>query len=152
VFILYQRNDHVRGLELTGIDTSDLARDDEITLSSAVKIIGLDEDDYVIQPVKLATPPQAPTDAGLLASKKGAVDVKRAAIERERAKEEREKAIEAAKWRIWTDASGEHKIEAKFSGMLSGTVKLTKRDGSTLKVPLEKLSDEDKAWIENRSK
>ena len=53
---------------------------------------------------------------------------------------------------LGTDASGEHKIDAKFGGMVSGTVKLTKRDGSTSKVPLEKLSDEDKAWIENRSK
>lgn len=77
---------------------------------------------------------------------------RQAAIERAKAKEEREKTIEAAKWKTWTDASGEHKIEAKFNGLLSGTVKLTKRDGSTVKVPLEKLSDEDKAWIENRSK
>ena len=27
----------------------------------------------------------------------------------------------------WTDASGAHKIDAKFSGMTAGNVKLTKR-------------------------
>ncbi len=73
-----------------------------------------------------------------------------AAIERAQAEKERKAAIEAAKWRTWTDASGAHKMEAKFSGMTAGNVKLTKRDGSVLTLPLEKLSDEDQEWIKKR--
>jgi hypothetical protein len=67
-------------------------------------------------------------------------------------KKERDDDVEAAKWRTWTDASGEHKIEAKCSGLTLGAVNLAKRDGSKLKVSLEKLSAEDKVWIANRSK
>jgi hypothetical protein len=70
----------------------------------------------------------------------------------EAAKKERKDAIEAAKWHTWTDAEGTHHIEAKFGGVRSGNVKLTKRDGTALTMPLEKLSDEDQEWIKNRSK
>jgi hypothetical protein len=85
-------------------------------------------------------------------------EVKRKNDEEQRKKDEERKeeqakqqaAAEAAKWRTWTDASGEHKIEAKFGGVIAGKVKLIKRDGSTLQIPLEKLSDEDQDWINNR--
>ena len=69
-----------------------------------------------------------------------------------KAEKEREAAIEAAKWRTWTDASGKHKIEATFGGMISGKVKLIERDGSAVRLPLEKLSDSDQKWIANRQK
>ena len=59
-------------------------------------------------------------------------------------------AAEAAKWRTWTDASGEHKIEAKFGGLASGEVVLIKRDGSKVQIPIEKLSDDDQEWVNNR--
>ncbi len=65
---------------------------------------------------------------------------------------ERKAAIEKAKWRTWTDTTGEHKIEAKFGGLAAGKVKLIKRDGSTIQVPLEKLSDDDQEWIDKRKK
>ena len=77
---------------------------------------------------------------------------RKAAIELEKAKKEREAAIEAAKWRTWTDSTGQHKVEAKFGCLAFGVVKLTKRDGSAVKVPLEKLSDEDREWIASRHK
>lgn len=65
-------------------------------------------------------------------------------------KRKRQAEFEEKKWRKWTAANGKHTTEAKFSGMTSGTVTLTKRDGSTVKVPLKKLSDEDKEWIAGR--
>jgi outer membrane protein assembly factor BamB len=70
----------------------------------------------------------------------------------EKAKQDRQLALEKAKWRTWTDATGEHQVQAKFNGVISGTVKLLKADGATLEVPLEKLSDEDREWIANRNK
>ncbi|MGA2064147.1 MAG: SHD1 domain-containing protein [Thermoguttaceae bacterium] len=74
------------------------------------------------------------------------------AIARAREEEQRKAAIEAAKWRTWTDASGTEIGEAKFSGIIAGRVKLVKRDGSSVQVPLDKLSDEDREWIANRHK
>jgi hypothetical protein len=150
--ILYTDGNDGRVMVLVGVDVNDLAKGDKISLSSAVKIIGIDEGCYVIQPVKLAAPPRKPTDAELAANKKAAEQSEKATAERAKAQEEREKAVEAAKWRTWVDASGTHKIEAKFGGVVAGTVKLTKRDGSTITIPLEKLSDEDQEWIKKRGK
>jgi hypothetical protein len=85
-------------------------------------------------------------------------EVKRKNDEEQRKKDDERKeeqakqqaAAEAAKWRTWTDATGEHKTEAKFGGVIAGKVKLTKQDGSTVQIPLEKLSGEDQEWINNR--
>ena len=74
----------------------------------------------------------------------------REAEARAKAEKERHDAIEAAKWKTWTDSSGEHKIEAKFEGLAFGKVKLVKRDGSTIQLPLEKLCDEDQKWIKEK--
>ena len=73
-------------------------------------------------------------------------------IAEEKATQEWEAAAEKAKWRNWTDSTGQHTIEAKFSGLAMGKVKLTKQDGTTIQVPVDKLSEEDQAWIEKRKK
>lgn len=75
---------------------------------------------------------------------------KRKAEEEQQADKERREADEAAKWRTWTDSAGTHKTEAKYGGMISGKVRLIRADGSSIDVPLEKLSDEDQKWIEHR--
>ena len=77
---------------------------------------------------------------------------KRQAEAKRQAEKEHQEALEAAKWRTWTDSGGKHKTEAKFGGSVFGKVKLIKRDGTAVQVPLEKLSDEDRKWIANRSK
>lgn len=69
-----------------------------------------------------------------------------------KAKEARAAAIEAAKWRTWTGASGEHKIEAKYGGRIGDNVKLINRDGTAITVSLDKLSDVHKDWINARRK
>lgn len=81
------------------------------------------------------------------AAAKEAVE-RRAREEKEAAGKEADAAKEAAKWRTWTDSMGKHKIEAKFGGM--AVVTLIKRDGSTIQIPLEKLSREDQQWLETR--
>jgi hypothetical protein len=89
----------------------------------------------------------------ILKKQDAAVEAKRqVTVERAKAEKERKEAIEAAKWRTWTDATGEHKTDAKFGGLLSGKVTLIRRDGSKVQVPLEKLSDEDREWITTRRK
>ena len=61
-------------------------------------------------------------------------------------------SVQVTELRTWTDASGKHTLKAKFSGIIAGTVKLIKQDGSTISIPLEKLSDEDKDWIKNHKR
>jgi hypothetical protein len=53
-------------------------------------------------------------------------------------------------WRTWTDASGTHTTEAQYKGVAFGQVKLLKRDGETITIPLEKLGDKDHEWISRR--
>jgi len=54
--------------------------------------------------------------------------------------------------RVWTDASGQHLMEAEFVCYTAGTVKLRKVDGEELTVPFERLSDADPAWIRRRGR
>jgi hypothetical protein len=55
-------------------------------------------------------------------------------------------------FRNWTDAGGKHTTEAKYGGIAFGKVKLIKRDGSTVQVPLESLSEDNREWITNRQR
>lgn len=54
---------------------------------------------------------------------------------------------EEPEFRTWTDSTGEFKVTAKLGGRLDDTVRLIKEDGSTITVPIEKLSAEDKAFL-----
>jgi hypothetical protein len=71
---------------------------------------------------------------------------------RAKAELERKAAAERARWRVWTDASRTHKLEARFKWMLGDKVKLVKRDGTELSIALEKLSEDDQRWIQDRTK
>ena len=83
------------------------------------------------------------------APRKTARERAEAAAERNAAEKQRQTATEVLKWRTWTQ-SGEQ-FEAKFAGMALGDVKLVKRDGTTITVLLDDLSDEDRVWIKHRS-
>lgn len=52
-------------------------------------------------------------------------------------------------FRIWTDSTGKFKVEARFDSLAGDKVKLAKRDGKTVELPLDKLSDKDKKFIDN---
>ncbi len=54
--------------------------------------------------------------------------------------------------RTWTSADGKFHTEAEFVSLTAGVVTLRKTDGSTIRVPLERLSEEDREWIEARRK
>lgn len=55
-------------------------------------------------------------------------------------------------YRTWKDESGDFSVEAAFGGLAMGTVILHKKDGSKLKVPMERLSQDDQQWIRDRAK
>ena len=53
---------------------------------------------------------------------------------------------DAGGFRTWTDRSGKFSVEAKFVRIDGSFVILERRDGKTIKVPLDKLSKEDADW------
>jgi hypothetical protein len=54
----------------------------------------------------------------------------------------------AAAQRTWKDATGKFEIAASFAGKDDSGVLLKKSDGKTIRVPLDKLSKEDHAYVE----
>ena len=50
-------------------------------------------------------------------------------------------------FRTWTDKSGKFQIRAKYAGMDGDKVKLEKRDGTILRIPLSRLSEADQRFI-----
>jgi hypothetical protein len=81
------------------------------------------------------------------AKQKNAALAKAKAIRDQKAEQDR-----AARTRTWTDAAGKYSVVAEFSGMSSDVVLLRKADGKTIKIPLDKLSDADREWIDARLK
>jgi hypothetical protein len=57
-----------------------------------------------------------------------------------------------AQLRTWKDATGDFSVEAELVRAGAGIVNLRKADGSTIKVPMEKLSDEDQQYIRKRGR
>jgi hypothetical protein len=52
-----------------------------------------------------------------------------------------------ASFRKWASADGKYTVEARAASYANGVVLLEKRDGKTSKVPLDKLSDADKVYM-----
>jgi len=53
--------------------------------------------------------------------------------------------------RQWSDSSGAFKIQATFVATEGDKVHLRKTDGTTLAVPLERLSADDKEYVKQQS-
>ncbi len=51
-------------------------------------------------------------------------------------------------FRTWTSKSGKFKVVAKFRGVEDGKVKLERKDGTMLRVPLSMLSEADQRFVE----
>jgi len=49
--------------------------------------------------------------------------------------------------RKWMDSSGKHSVEAAFLGLERGMVKLKKKDGGTVAIRLDRLSEADQAFV-----
>lgn len=57
-------------------------------------------------------------------------------------------AIEDAKFRTWSSAGGKFAVDAKIVSYGNGQVTLENRTGKRIKVPLERLSDSDRAFVD----
>jgi hypothetical protein len=53
--------------------------------------------------------------------------------------------------RTWTDKTGKHKIEAELVEVTDGVAELRKADGTTVKMPLAKLSKADQDFLKQSS-
>ena len=51
--------------------------------------------------------------------------------------------------RTWIDATGKFKMEARFVAFQAGVVTLIKADGGELKMPLDRLSADDQAYVKS---
>lgn len=58
----------------------------------------------------------------------------------------------AGERRTWSDISGKHQTEAEMVSVDSAYVTLKKDDGTTLHVPIEKLSESDRAFVQSKKK
>jgi len=56
-------------------------------------------------------------------------------------------STEALPTRTWNDATGAFSMEAQFAGVKDGKVMLKKADGTTVGVPLDRLSKEDQDFV-----
>ncbi|HPM80103.1 MAG TPA: PQQ-binding-like beta-propeller repeat protein [Candidatus Anammoximicrobium sp.] len=52
-----------------------------------------------------------------------------------------------AQVRTWTDSTGQYRVRAAFLELKDGRVWLKKMDGSTVGVPLDRLSAADQGWV-----
>ena len=62
-----------------------------------------------------------------------------------------ETAEPGSSWRTWSDRSGKFKVEAKCIKFEAGMVRLETRTGKVVSVPIEKLGDEDQAFVRKQS-
>jgi N-acyl-D-amino-acid deacylase len=53
-------------------------------------------------------------------------------------------------FRTWADDSGEHQVEARFVKIEKTVLWLEKHDGNIIKVPIKRISDEDRRWVESQ--
>ena len=56
------------------------------------------------------------------------------------------------KWHMWSDDSGKFKIEAVFVALTDGKVKLRRKDGKEVSVPLDRLGKKDRDLAEQQAK
>ncbi len=64
----------------------------------------------------------------------------------------RQKSASAGKanveYRTWRDSSGKFSVEAAMIGRIGESVRLLRKDGERVTVPIERLSEEDKRFVE----
>jgi hypothetical protein len=95
-----------------------------------------------------ADEPQPSAESDLAAAQRE--DAERAAANAAFEKQRRD-LIESRKWRTWTDASGQHQVEAKYLWGIGDKVVFQRRDGSRFSVERAKISKEDLDWIKRRA-
>lgn len=54
--------------------------------------------------------------------------------------------------RTWTNHTGDYKVEAEFLGQGDGKVRLRRKDGKEVAVPLDRLSKEDQEFLKSQPK
>lgn len=131
-------------LWLTGYQTKDLVDGQAVRLVGPAEFVGtksyetVDGGTATVRVVRLVTAErQAELDAARLPPAAAPDEVRSAPPVQDQ-------------WRTWKDASGKFSVDAKWRGMAGGVVRLERRDGTILSVPMDRLSGSDRAWVINR--
>lgn len=98
------------------------------------------------------SPVRRPNARAAIAPKTAKKDAKTKPRETAKDKPSEDRQANAPDFRDWSDATGKFHRTAKFRGSVGGLVKLELKDGSTVRIPLEKLSDADREYIQKRRK
>ena len=139
---------------LKGFSTKGVVDDDQVRIPWVVNVTGTKT--YTTargaNSTVLLIEPRLETDEERQAKERATQSKQEDNQKRDELEPQQKAAAEKARWRVWTDASRTHTVEAQFKGMIGDQVKLVKRDGTETSIPLEKLSEEDQEWIRQRSK
>jgi ankyrin repeat protein len=65
----------------------------------------------------------------------------------ERQPSERKEDHRKEGYRTWTDSTGRYRVQALFESLEDGKVVVKKEDGSTIRVPIERLSESDQEYV-----
>jgi hypothetical protein len=60
-----------------------------------------------------------------------------------------ETAAKQADMRVWTDSSGTYRIEARLVDFVDGKVRIERKDGKVLTLPLDRLSEADQEYVKS---
>ncbi len=141
------------------ISTKGMADDKKYTTADYFKVAGTKKYDTAAGTTKTITmleTTENPNKAKIAAANAKAAEAKVKAAEAKTAadaklKAERERRVKEDT-RKWTSASGGNSITATFAGRIGDKIKLKKEDGTAITVSLDQLTEEDRDWVEKRSK
>lgn len=63
-----------------------------------------------------------------------------------------EGSSDESEFRTWVDSTGKHKVEAKFLSFEDGQVRLERRDGNAVSMPIKRLSLADQKVVRKMAK
>ncbi len=130
---------------LRGSNTSRLADGQRLTIEKPVHVTGTKQYDTATGSTKtvMVIEPWPVSEARLEEVARSIGLIEDPAKARDKSQQ-----AEQDKWRTWT--AGEHTTTARFAGMIGQTVRLKKKDGKTVSIPLSRLSEADRKWITDR--
>ena len=133
--LLTLRDEDTPAVWLTGYKTNGLVDGEQVRLIGPVLVKGtktyetVDGASATVRVIRLLTPEET-----------------------KKIEDEKAAATEAALYRTWTDATGTHKVLAKFIDFKKGKAYLQRKDSQTIELSPSKLSKEDQEWIREEMK
>jgi hypothetical protein len=125
---------------------STLLPDTEVTSASEATDTGLDTEPVALPPMEAVPNPEPVALPSIVADDLSAVTspIPDTSGDESRAPQE----TPSPQFRTWTDSTGKFSVEAVWIGTDGNGVTLEKRDGKTVTLPIDRLSNADQEWIQ----